>query len=217
MRRTSEEVDHIWVQNVDESNLSRIYQHILNHDCAIMSAFKYELVNCRVACSFPEGHKLTRGENELRNRELRATLLESGYGVTPVDGGWIEGYKTSQEKEYKEDSFFVVNLNNDPSFVSKVTGLGEIFCQDSVLIKGKGTENAYLVGTNNSKDPGYGVKSSKGIFHGGETGRFLSRIRNRPFKFEIKQQLDPLTRGYETGPVAEKILGVLNHLQGRDS
>ena len=54
-----------------ESGLSRIYGHIMEHDSAILTAFRNEYTNA---------------ENYQRNRELKAYLLSMGYGVTKVEG-----------------------------------------------------------------------------------------------------------------------------------
>jgi hypothetical protein len=72
-------------------------------------------------------------ENYERNRQLKAVLLNKGYGVADIDGTYVEDFGTDAAKEVKEDSFFVVNLKDDPNFKDTITGLGEHFCQDSVL------------------------------------------------------------------------------------
>jgi hypothetical protein len=64
-------------------------------------------------------------ENYERNRQLKAVLLNKGYGVTDVDGTYVEDFGTDAAKEVKEDSFFVVNLKDDPNFKDTITGLGE--------------------------------------------------------------------------------------------
>jgi hypothetical protein len=223
MRDEIKKLGHIYVESVNESNISRIYQHILEHDCACISASKDVLENCLFTCNFPNGHTLTRQQNGDRNADLRSTLLESGYGVTRIDGSWIEGYGTASPNEYKEESYFVVNLRNAPDFAQKIIDLGKFYCQDTVLIKAQGVEEAYLYGTNNhphnTEIPDLDQKKSVGLFRGGETAPFMSRIRNRPFKFEIRENLDFMTRGYGTFPSAQKVLGkvkeMLDFLQGK--
>ena len=61
-------------------------------------------------------------ENFERNRQLKAVLLNKGYGVTDVDGTYVEDFGTEAAKEVKEHSFFVVNLKNDSNFKDTITG-----------------------------------------------------------------------------------------------
>jgi len=176
---------------IAESSLSRLHKHITEHDTAIITAYRNDP-------SSPEGcatdipaseEESPAGANKERNRELKATLLKNGYGVTRVDGSYIENFDNpTTRKEVSEESFFVVNLKDDPAFGGKIEELGQIFCQDSVLIIPQGGEGAYLLGTNDSF-PGFGQKEPVGAFKGGEEAEFMSRVRKRPFVFkEIRLQ-----------------------------
>ena len=80
------------------------------HDSAILSAFRDEF---------------TKKENYERNRELKARLLERGYGVTKVAGSYIENFQTPKAMEVSEESFFVSNRKDDPQFIEVISGLGE--------------------------------------------------------------------------------------------
>ena len=60
---------------LSESGLSRLYSHMMEHDSAILTAFRNEYSN---------------EQNYKRNRELKAQLLSMDYGVTKVDGSYIE-------------------------------------------------------------------------------------------------------------------------------
>jgi hypothetical protein len=179
-------------QDVNESNLSRIWQHISNHDCAIITAFRG---------SYPKNQNLER------NKKLKGSLLEVGCGVTATDGSFIEGYGSPKEREVKENSFFVVNLKSDPNFIGRIIKLGKYFEQDSVLIKEKGNENAYLYGTNDSDFPGLDQKLPVGTFKGGEKSQFMTKIRNRPFIFSEVTDLNLATRGYITSKYKKETLG----------
>ena len=67
-----------WRGFVNESGLSRIYKHIEEHDCVIITAFRddaNESDDCREKAEIG-------GDNMERNRDLKATLLGLGYGVT---------------------------------------------------------------------------------------------------------------------------------------
>ena len=150
-----------WRDFLNESSLSRIHQHTQEHDTAILTAY-------RAAPDDSEGcitdlpaagqeEASPRKMNQKRNRELKAMLLRKGYGVTRVDGSYIENFSDPDPLklvEVSESSFFVVNLNDSPNFVSDMKDLGELFCQDSILIIPQGGAGAYLYGTNDTSFPG---------------------------------------------------------------
>ena len=188
-----------------ESSLSRVYEHVVSHDTAALSAFRdnpFDGSKCTdkavgeetkdVQEPLPLGSKFSVSPedsyttNLRRNKELKATLLQMGYGVTKVHGSYIEAFKTTAAREVKEDSFMVVNLKDDPNFQDNIKMLGERFCQDSVLIVPKGGKGAFLHGTNNHEYPGYGVGDMVGDFKGGEEDEFMSRVRGRPYTFTEK-------------------------------
>tara|TARA_R100000908_G_C3714015_1_gene119510 strand:+ start:210 stop:842 length:633 start_codon:yes stop_codon:yes gene_type:complete len=170
-----------------ESGLSRVLQHIEAHDCAILTAFRNDpkdmskCVKGSVDDNDEEGN--TKALNKRRNRDLKAILLGLDYGVTAVDGSYIENFEQQDQIEVKEDSLFTVNLNDDPDFVKNVQEMAEKFCQDSVIIIPQGGKDAYLLGTNNSDFPGYGEKVEVGNLKMGKEAEFMTRVNNRPFTF----------------------------------
>jgi hypothetical protein len=169
--------------SLDESSLSRILNHIENHDIAMMTAFRGKCEKCVDYKKCEQGKIFTKAENKQRNRQLQATLLQLGYGVTSVDGSYIENYGDESAKEVKEDSFFIVNNKDKSGFDKKIIQLGKIYCQDSVLIKPKG-KSAFLYGTNKADFPSLNKKTTVGNFKGGAKSMFLSRVKNRPFVFD---------------------------------
>jgi hypothetical protein len=194
-----------------ESSLSRIYEHILAHDTAALTAFRdnpFDSSSCTgkavsgeaggMQMPLPvDGEPQRRPDdsykaNLRRNKELKATLLTLGYGVTRIDGTYIEKFNTEAAKEVKEDSFFAVNLSDDPAFIDNIKNLGERFCQDSVLIVPRGGKGAYLYGTNDSEFPGYGESFDTGDFKGGEEAEFMSRVGGRPYTFGEELILETL-------------------------
>jgi hypothetical protein len=166
---------------LNESSLTRIHSHIMKHDCAVITAFRSKLINCM---SEDDGDKLNIRDNKNRNKHLKAALITLGYGVTSVKGTYIENYMSDNQVEVKEDSYFVVNLNDNPDFVSHITKLGEMFCQDSVMIVERGGNNNYLFGTNKSDFPGYGEKIELGHFKPGIEAEFMTKVGGRPFALE---------------------------------
>jgi len=188
-----------WKELLNESSLSRIYSHIQKTDVAIITAYRddpFDLSKCLSDAEVVEADtKNPRASNLLRNRNLKAVLLSKKYGVTKVKGSYIEDFDTPQAIEVKENSLFVVNLEQDPNFVNDIVMLGKKFCQDSVLIIPKGGEGAYLHGTNNSEFPGLDQKVNVGSLKMGGEDEFMTRVDNRPFTFgEGLETLKSLSR-----------------------
>lgn len=182
-----------------ESGLSRVLQHIEAHDCAILTAFRNDpkdMSKCAKGSVDDNDQKgNTRALNKRRNRDLKAMLLGFDYGVTAVDGSYIENFEQPDQIEVKEDSLFVVNLNDDPDFARNVQEMAEKFCQDSVIIIPQGGEAAYLHGTNESDFPGYGEKVEVGDLKMGKEAEFMTRVGKRPFTFgEGLETYDKLSR-----------------------
>ena len=158
-----------WQKFLIESSLSRLYGHMTVRDSAILSAFRDEF---------------TREENYERNRELKARLLDWGFGVTTVAGSYIENFQTPKAVEVAEQSFFVSNREDDPQFTEVIGELGEEYNQDSVLIIPIGAEDAYLLGTSPEGEyPTYGAQESVGSLKMGEEAEFMSRVNGRPVSF----------------------------------
>jgi hypothetical protein len=168
--------------SVNESSLSRITKHLMSHDCAVITSFRNELINC--VYSEKSSKVLNTFDNKGRNKPLNAALLYLGYGVTNVKGTYIENYLQDNSIAKSENSFFVVNLNDDLDFIENIIELGTLFCQDSVLIMEKGGDNNYLVGTNYAEFPGYENIFSTGKFKPGLEGEFMTQVGGRPFVIE---------------------------------
>ena len=98
-------------------------------------------------------------KNMVRNRDLEATLTSFRYGVTEVQGTYIENYKEEECYRSKGAKFFCrTTTKDDPKFFANLEMLAQKFCQDSVLLIPQGGEGAYLKGTNNAW-PGLGSVS----------------------------------------------------------
>jgi|TARA_R110000824_G_scaffold170181_2_gene347454 hypothetical protein len=157
-----------------ESSLSRIYGHIMDHDSAILTAFRNEY---------------SKKQNYKRNRELKAQLLSLGYGVTKVAGSYIENFESPQAVEVSEQSYFVSNRKDAPGFVESIKSLGEQYEQDSVLIIPEGGKDAYLIGTREGNDfPPFGDQISVGDLKMGRSAEFMSKVKGRPIVF--KEELE---------------------------
>lgn len=208
-------------KEINESSLTRLWGHTENFDVAIVTAFRNKKVNCidmeNNYESFPEGHEYTKEQNLNRNKDLFSVLLQKGYGITKVKGSYIENFETPTAKEVGENSFFVVNRNEDKDFFEQIIKLAKFFCQDSVLLKPKG-EKAFLYGANNGEFPGLDNKVEVGEFKGGKDAEFMSRVKGRGFHFGDKSDDTPLDikENYNNGAKfiisqrAEKIKGLMN-------
>jgi hypothetical protein len=166
-----------------ESGLSRLYQHMQEHDSAILTAHRADPSDMSLCASKPTDIP-TDATNQLRNRDLKATLLAMGIGVTKVDGSYIENFDTPSAMEVSEDSLFCTNLKDDPNFAKIIQELGKKYCQDSILIIPQGAKGAYLYGTNNGEFPGLDQSITVGDAKFGEDAEFMSRVRRRPLTFK---------------------------------
>ena len=177
-----------WRQFLNESSLSRLYRHMMNYETAIITAFRNDPSDESKCADVSEvgaieGENTAHQTNKRRNRVLKATLLSLGYGVTRVDGSYIEDFDTPVAYEVAEESFFVVNLQDSLGFVDQISLLGEKFCQDAVLIVPRAAEGAYLFGTNNSEFPGHGQRIEAGDLSFGREKEFMTKVGNRPMAF----------------------------------
>lgn len=146
-------------------------------------------------------YRYSTEEKKHRNRDLKASLLKFGYGVTSIRGNYIENFDTPQAKEVGENSYFIVNLKDDPNFYQNIFTLSELYNQDCFLFKAKDSDDAYNIGTNVGQWPGYDVKEPAGKFHTNVKSEFLSRIGNSSFAFmpdDVKAEHDKTPYDFHT-------------------
>ena len=220
---------------INEAGLAKIRQDMSDYDTAFITAFRGD-INDKSMCAYtpPEepldekgGKKRTRAvqgkkakTNRRNNKDLSAYILSRGYGMKNVQGSYIENFGSLDPekipREVKENSFFVVNLKNDPQFFDEIIDLGKRYCQDSVILVPKGGE-AFLYGTNNTY-PGLDQEETVGEFMGGETGEFMSRVGGRPFIMKEEEE----TRIYNdySGKqrqaiklMSKRVLGEIEHMR----
>ncbi len=166
-------------KNLNETSLSRVREHMINHDTGVITAFR-DALDCG------KGEKLSRKDNKARNKVLLANLRKEGYSVTKAKGSFIENYGTKDAKEVGESVFIVVDINDKGNLKEKLLELGEKFEQDSILFIPKGGEEGYLIGTNNCPDTYPGYHKAEKLKHPlfGKKGEFLTRVQGRPFILE---------------------------------
>jgi len=165
-------------QVVNESSLSRMRQHMMEHDTAMITAFRGFIKD-------ENGEKVTvtRKQNLKRNSQLKAQLSKK-YNITVVQGKYIEDYGTDDAKEVGEVTFFVVDQDDTGNLQKDVTQAGIDWYQDSVLYVEKGAKNGKLIGTNDAEFPGFKnvIPVGNPIF--GKSGEFMTKMKGRPFVFE---------------------------------
>lgn len=165
-----------------ESSLTRVWKYSKEHDVGTITSF-------RSARDCNEGKDFTKKENKDKNAKLKAQLLKLGYGVTAIDGFYIENYKTSEAKEVQEESFLVVDLKDKGNLKENLINLGKKYDQDSITYQNYKNGEYYLISSNTCSNsyPGFGkvgimIKLGKAIF--GKKGEFFSKVNGRPFVFE---------------------------------
>jgi hypothetical protein len=173
-------LDKLNPTDINESSLSRVVHHMAKHDCGTITAHR-----AKEGCGGPDDKPYTKEDNKKRNRQLNAILESLGYGVTDVDGAYIENFGTPDAVEVREDVYFVVDLKDSGNLEKDLRRLGEEFDQDSILFIPKG-EMGILIGTNHCSKayPGYGKKIPFSSRSFGKPGEFMTKVRNRPFIFE---------------------------------
>lgn len=191
---------------IKESTLNKIEEYVNNYDCAILTAWRGNLKDETENTFKPKhishnpskrGEKIegeymnhndefSTEEKKFYNRELKAKLLSKGYGVTNVRGS----YKESILPEGQEESFFVVNLNNDENFKENIASLSEYYNQDSFIYSPKDTTEGFLIGTNAADFPGFGEEIPNGKFIKNVQSMFMSRIGNKGFSFTNGRKIE---------------------------
>ena len=161
---------------------------ITNNEIALLTAFrgkKENIVNSdRVKNDGKQvGDIYTHKENRERNRELGAALLRLGYGITKISGVYVENFGQPNSRLSNEETFLVVNKNNDPDFYNNIFKLSEYYNQDCFCYKAKEDNVGYNIGTNGADYPGYDNKDRNGKFVVGVKNEFMSRLRNKGFAF----------------------------------
>lgn len=186
--------------------MNRVADYIKNYECATITAWRNILTDTTDNTFKPnhishkkekvDGNTTGRGvkivgepmqngedfsteEKKYYNRELKATLLKLGYGVTEIRGS----YKECGQSESQEESMLVVNLKDDPKFKQNLFKLSEYYNQDSFMYSPKGSDESVLIGTNKASFPGYGNEIPNGKFKRDVQSLYMSRVGNRGFSF----------------------------------
>ena len=179
--------DVITSRRLDESSINRMLQWLKDCDCAFISAFRNELKDIRDINAtylgpdkdWEEGKQFTHEENRQKNKLMVAELLQLGYGVTKVKGVYPEG----MTDESSEESYLVVNRNNDENFLPNLLRISEYYNQDSIYYKEKGKIKGNLIGTNNCGWPEYHQKGDDSELKTSTASNYMSRMGNKAVSF----------------------------------
>jgi hypothetical protein len=176
-------------KTLNESSINRMLQWLKNCDCAFISAFRNELKDVRdmnATYLGPDdknqwqiGKQFTHEENRQKNKLMVAELLQLGYGVTKVKGVYPEG----MTDETSEESYLVVNRNDDENFLDNLLRISEYYNQDSIYYKEKGKTKGNLIGTNNNGFPEYHQKGEDSELKTSTASNYMSRMGNKAFSF----------------------------------
>lgn len=107
---------------LQESSLSRIYRQYKEHDSGTISAFR---------------GNFTKDENLDRSRKLKQILENKGYSVTKINGTYIENYGKKSARPVREESYIVVDINDDGNLEKTLRSLGEQFCKIQLHFQAK--------------------------------------------------------------------------------
>ena len=176
-------------KTLNESSINRMLQWLKNCDCAFISAFRNELKDVRdmnATYLGPDdknpwqiGKEFTHEENRQKNKLMVAELLQLGYGVTKVKGVYPEGLTD----ETSDESYLVVNRNDDENFLNNLLRISEYYNQDSIYYKEKGKTKGNLIGTNDSGFPEYHQKGEDSEMKTGTASNYKTRMGNKAFSF----------------------------------
>ena len=202
-----------------ESSLSRLHNAMEKYDVICISADKY-LPDRRDYSSqkeYDSAFMSRLGKNKkLDHKALLIALKGNGYGVIKIKGFYQ--YNRSSVPS-KENSFCVVNRNDDPNFLGTLLNLAIDCKQNSVYFVPKGTFEGSWVYTGvdlSEKDEidkihSFGDKEYKGPVHfgnyattdGEETG--YSLLNGRPFSSYTDGEIQTQAKGVKTKNTSNNI------------
>lgn len=163
-------LDNIEINSNDcnESSLSRLYKHYLEHDSGTISGYRGEN---------------TKAENQENNKKLKNFLLANGYAVTQIQGTYEETDSKGNKKVVKEMSFIVIDINDTGKLKKVLTTAGKRFKQEAVTFSEKGGDY-YLIMCFTGEE----YKLGSPMF--GKDGKIISKVRGRPFIFTESEEID---------------------------
>lgn len=155
-------------KSFNESSLSRLYKHYLEHDSGTISGHRGEN---------------TKSQNQENNKKLKNYLLANGYSVTQIQGSYEETTKDGKKKIVKEMSFIVIDINDTGKLKKVLIAAGKRFGQEAITFSNKNGDY-YLIMCDDESE----IKLGKPMF--GKNGEIISKISGRPFIFSESEEID---------------------------
>ena len=144
------------MNQLNETKLSRVWQLFTDdtRSVAVLTAFRGEY---------------NREDNLRRNAALAADLRNAGFGLTFVEGHWVENQGTDLERTVVEDSILVSGPKIQVTeFARVIHQLGNAYDQEAVLVKdAKGTRLIFNDGT----------EEKLGELRPGKLGQIYTKLR----------------------------------------
>ena len=159
------------------------------YDCAIITILKKDFNNCLYGEDDPKYLNII--EHLERYKLLRSKLLYNYYVILSFKNPFTNDNKSPQDigntdielpvVKVREDTFFVINIDNSANFVEEIINLGKLFCQDSVTIFEKGGDVKYVYGTSNGNFPGLDNKEYFSHLYFGSEAEIKTKIGGEQF------------------------------------
>ena len=144
------------MDQLNETKLSRVWQLFTDdtRSVAVLTAFRGEF---------------NREDNLKRNAALAADLRNAGFGITYVEGHWIENQGSDLERNVVEDSILVSGPRVQVTEFAKIIHrLGNTYDQEAVLVKdSKGTRLIFNDGS----------EEKLGDLRPGKLGQIYTKLR----------------------------------------
>ena len=143
--------------NINETKLSRVWKLFSDteYSVALLTAFRGEY---------------NYDENVRRNNALAGELRNAGFGITFVEGHWVENQGTDNEQNVIEDSILVSGPKVQVTDFAKIIHtLGNKYDQEAVLVKDAAGVRLVF------KD---GATQSLGAIQPGKLGQLYTKLRS---------------------------------------
>lgn len=174
--------EYVRKSKLDEGGLARVYQQQKDSHIGMITAFR------GLSDEEPSKEELQQNlkNNRERNKQLASDLQSLGLGFRKVKGYYPEVHD-GKTVHVNEEVFLVsTKEDQDLKYLEKsLIKLGKKYDQDSVFVKPKDSEQAYLIGTNPTGFPGLGNKETLGTFKPNKLGDFYTEMKGgRTFVFD---------------------------------
>ncbi|MDE7165133.1 MAG: hypothetical protein K2O04_06930 [Clostridiales bacterium] len=196
------------VKKLNESSLSRLQQYLKNHDGVCISAWVSPPFKEDGESQHDYEDRIKGFNRKSKNRNSRMLLTElkmKHYTIISIKGFY---QYDGQSKPDKENSFAVINTNNDKDFCQFMLDMAVEYNQESMLYIHASTYKGEYIYTGVRGDHKYGDVVDMGTVHFGmqllnkkdspEGSRILSRVNGRPF---VAFDMNKMEQSKEDGSV----------------